>query len=168
MTGLSRALSTALAILALDQATKWWIVEAMELKTRGVIEVFPPFLTLVMAWNRGINFGLFASDSETSRWILFGIAVTVSIGLAIWSRRQAGWLIPVAIGLVMGGAIGNAIDRVRYGAVADFLNMSCCGIANPYAFNVADIAIFAGAALLIIFSGGDAPPTGANAKRKGS
>ncbi|MEM8658409.1 MAG: signal peptidase II [Pseudomonadota bacterium] len=84
------------------------------------------------------------------RWILIGIAVVVSIGLAIWALRAGGRLIPVACGLIIGGALGNAWDRITYGAVADFLNMSCCGIDNPFVFNVADTAIFLGAVALIL------------------
>ncbi|MEM9010018.1 MAG: signal peptidase II [Pseudomonadota bacterium] len=151
--GLTRALTVALVILVLDQASKWLIVEVLDLKTRGYIEVAPPFLTFVMAWNTGINFGLFGNDSDTFRWVLIGIAVAISVALAVWARSQTGWRAPAAIGLVIGGAIGNAIDRMHYGSVADFLNMSCCGIENPYAFNIADIAIFLGALVLILFTG---------------
>ncbi|HUF87979.1 MAG TPA: signal peptidase II [Thermohalobaculum sp.] len=150
-----RMLVVALAVLALDRAIKWWVVEAMDLAHLGRIEVWPPFLNLVMAWNRGINFGIGAGGPEVMRWLLLGLAVAISAALALWVRRRAaragaGPAMPLAwgAGIVIGGALGNALDRLIYGAVADFLNMSCCGIANPYAFNVADVAIFAGAALI--------------------
>jgi signal peptidase II len=82
------------------------------------------------------------------RWGLIVISVAISAVLAWWARRRASVPIAWGAGLVIGGALGNAWDRVQYGAVADFLNMSCCGIANPFAFNVADIAIFCGAVLI--------------------
>lgn len=141
----------ALAIFAIDQLSKYIVVHAMNLIERGVIEVAPPLLTLRMAWNTGINFGLFSDGANSSRWILIGIALVISAGVLIWAHREkprrAGM---VAAGLLIGGALGNVIDRVIYGAVADFLNMSCCGINNPFAFNVADIAIFVGAATLVL------------------
>jgi signal peptidase II len=148
---LRRALIFALAIFALDRATKFWIVEALDLKRVYFIEVVDPFLNLTMAWNRGVNFGLF-DYGHAGRWVLVTLAVAVSAGLLWWVRRQSGWRVPLAVGAIAGGAIGNAWDRVQYGAVADFFNMSCCGIVNPFAFNVADVAIFAGAVGLILFA----------------
>ncbi|MXU64548.1 signal peptidase II [Oceanomicrobium pacificus] len=146
----------ALFILVADRITKLWVVEWMELDRFGVIDVWPPYLRFTMAWNRGINFGLFDSDGDMGRWILIGVALAITAVLLVWARSVRGWLVPLSIGLVVGGAIGNVWDRIVYGAVADFLNMSCCGISNPYAFNIADIAIFAGAAGLILFSGKEA------------
>ncbi|MEL6267783.1 MAG: signal peptidase II [Pseudomonadota bacterium] len=140
--------AVALAVIVVDRATKWLVVEVMDLGHRLAIEVLPPYLNLVMAWNTGINFGLFSDNDGWLRWVLVGLAVAVSIALTVWSARRGGRLVPIASGVVIGGALGNAWDRVQYGAVADFLNMSCCGIDNPYAFNVADVAIFAGAMLL--------------------
>ena len=108
------------------------------------VEVFPPYLVLTMAWNRGVNFGLFAEFDM--RWVLIGVAFAISIAGIWWLRRTGGskWVY-ISGGLLLGGAMGNVIDRLLYGAVADFLNMSCCGFTNPYAFNVADISIFLGA-----------------------
>jgi signal peptidase II len=89
----------------------------------------------------------------------------ISAWVVWWMRREVGnWKAELSGGLLVGGALGNVIDRILYGAVADFLNMSCCGIENPYAFNVADIAIFVGALGLVIFAKGDAP----GGKTKGS
>jgi signal peptidase II len=138
---------------ALDQGSKYAVVHAMNLIERGVIEVFPPLLTFKMGWNTGINFGLFSGGPGTTRWILIGIAVAIIAWLLWWSRN--GLTRPIALisaGAVIGGALGNTLDRLLYGAVADFLNMSCCGIDNPFAFNVADIGIFAGAFGLLIFA----------------
>lgn len=150
-----RLAAVALAVLALDRASKWLVVEALDLAHLGRIEVWPPFLNLVMAWNRGVNFGIGAGGPELMRWVLVGLALAISVVLVVWVRRRAARAgaaaaMPLALGagVLIGGALGNAWDRLIYGAVADFLNMSCCAIANPYAFNVADVAIFAGAALI--------------------
>jgi signal peptidase II len=151
---------TAALTFVVDQVSKLAVVFGLNLIERGVIEVWPPFLTFRMAWNRGVNFGLFASHQEFMRWALILVALGIS-GWIIWWMRQGrpSALSLVSAGLLLGGALGNVVDRVAYGAVADFLNMSCCGIDNPYAFNVADIAIFAGAFGLVLFaSDGKAKP----------
>ena len=144
---------SALLTFTLDQMSKWFVVFHLRLIDVGMIDVWPPYLTFRMAWNRGVNFGLFAHDAEVMRWVLVVVALVIS-GWALWwlSRSPQGRLACIAGGLLVGGALGNVIDRVLYGAVADFLNMSCCGVENPYAFNIADIAIFAGAAGLVLFA----------------
>lgn len=149
---------TAFGVFVIDQITKVLVVHALNLKSLGTIEVLPPFLTFRMAWNRGVNFGLFAGDAEATRWILIAIALLIS-GWVVWwlNREETGRLAMISGGLLAGGALGNVIDRVLYGAVADFLNMSCCEIENPWSFNVADISIFAGAIGLILFTGRDKP-----------
>ncbi|MBJ3764125.1 signal peptidase II [Maribius pontilimi] len=150
---------TAGVVFALDQLVKWWVVQLMELKTIGSIDVLPPYLNLRMAWNQGINFGLLSGDSDWTRWILIAVALVISAWVVIWMHRErAPRRAMIAGGLLVGGALGNVVDRLIYGAVADFLNMSCCGIDNPYAFNVADIAIFAGALGLIAFTPGKKTP----------
>ncbi|MFD1340801.1 signal peptidase II [Litorisediminicola beolgyonensis] len=151
----------ATLVFALDQVTKWAVVHGMSLDTRGLIEIWPPFLTFRMAWNTGINFGLFSGREDMTRWVLIAVALGIVLFVLVWLRRDPpGWKGLVSAGLLIGGALGNVVDRVLYGAVADFLNMSCCGIQNPYAFNVADIAIFAGAIGLVFWparSGGKTP-----------
>ena len=143
----------AILTFALDQISKWFVVFHLRLIDVGMIDVLPPWLTFRMAWNRGVNFGLFAQDADVVRWLLITVALVIS-GWALWwlSRARQGRMARVAGGLLVGGAMGNVVDRVLYGAVADFLNMSCCGIENPYAFNIADIAIFAGAVGLVLFA----------------
>ncbi|MEY4871086.1 MAG: signal peptidase [Pseudomonadota bacterium] len=142
-------------IFVLDQLTKLAVVQGMNLIDRGVIDVLPPFLTFRMAWNTGINFGLLSHDAAFMRWVLIAVALVISTWVWIWIRREnPGRWAQISAGLLVGGALGNVIDRIVYGAVADFLNMSCCGVENPYAFNVADISIFAGAIGLIFFTGG--------------
>ncbi len=145
----------AAVVFALDRGSKWLVVEAMDLRTLGAIEILPGFLALRMAWNRGINFGILASDAGAARWALIGLAVLISAGVAWWALRRGGAVMALGAGALVGGALGNALDRWLYGAVADFLNVTCCGVANPYAFNVADVAIFAGALTLAF-----APETG--------
>lgn len=148
---LFRTLLIASEVFFLDRLTKWLVVEWMDLSSLYRIEVFPPYLNFVMAWNEGMNFGLFGDNSAITRYLLIGLALGIVAALLYWVRDKPGWLIPIATGAIVGGALGNVLDRFIYSAVADFLNMSCCGIDNPYAFNIADVAIFAGAFGLILF-----------------
>ena len=149
---LVRLTGTALLVFLLDQLSKLAVVQWMGLKTLGSIDVLPPFLNFRMAWNQGVNFGLFSNDTDVMRWLLTALAVAVSVGLFLWARKFEHPGAQIFAGAVIGGAMGNAVDRLVYGAVADFLNMSCCGIGNPYAFNIADVGIFVGAFGLVLFS----------------
>lgn len=142
--------------LALDQVTKVAVVLGLDLANRIEMDVLPPFLVFRMAWNHGVNFGLFGDDNPLLRWALIAVALGISAWVWVWVRREKGGRgAQVSAGLLIGGAVGNVIDRVAYGAVADFLNMSCCGIENPFSFNVADVAIFLGAIGLVLLTGGD-------------
>ena len=143
----------ALVTILVDQISKYWVVHVLNLKEVLRIDVLPPLLNFRMAWNFGINFGLFSEDSTLTRWLLIAVAVIITVTVLLWmARSETNRWQEVAAGLLVGGALGNVIDRLVYGAVADFLNMSCCGFKNPYAFNVADIAVFAGAFGLILFT----------------
>lgn len=137
---------TGFWVFLADQASKYLVVHWMGLihQDDGRIPVLPGFVEFRMAWNRGINFGLFAEFDM--RWALIGLAFVISAGVIWWLWRSGGtrWHM-IAAGFLVGGAMGNVVDRLLYGAVADFLNITCCGIYNPYAFNIADIAIFVGA-----------------------
>ena len=145
---------TAALTLVADQLSKTWVVQGLDLKTLGHIAVLPGFVEFRMAWNRGVNFGLGASGSDLLRWGLVALAVAISLWVIWWVRHERlGTRAQVFAGLLVGGALGNVIDRLLYGAVADFLNVSCCGIANPWSFNIADIAVFAGAIGLALFTG---------------
>lgn len=145
---------SAILVLVLDQVSKFAVVHWLDLKMRGSIDVLPPILNFRMAWNAGINFGLFSGNSDVMRWVLIAIALAISLAVFVWiARDEPGRWARISAGVLIGGALGNVIDRMIYGAVADFLNMSCCGIHNPFAFNVADVAIFAGAIGLIFFTG---------------
>ncbi|MEY5038210.1 MAG: hypothetical protein RL472_1316 [Pseudomonadota bacterium] len=153
----------ALAALGVDQASKLVMIHALDLPNRVEIDVIDPVLNFRWAENRGVNFGLLSGSSEVTRWLLVLLAVAISAWVIRWAAKDhfdvRGM---ISAGLLVGGAAGNVVDRLAYGYVADFLNMSCCGIENPYAFNVADIAIFVGAIGLVLFtgkgqSGGGAP-----------
>ncbi|PLS21918.1 signal peptidase II [Neptunicoccus cionae] len=148
-----RILAMSLGIFALDQITKYFVVEMLDLKTRLAIDVLPPLINFRMAWNEGINFGLMSGlQVDAMRWILIAVSVVISGWVLWWGRNFTGWFAAFLIGCIVGGALGNSVDRYIYGAVADFLNMSCCGFRNPFSFNVADIAIFIGAFGLVLFS----------------
>lgn len=139
------------AVLALDQASKWLVVQHLNLPQLREIDLIDPWLNLRMAWNQGMNFGLLASSQELTRWLLIAVALAVCAWVGIWVLRgRPGRFARVSAGLLVGGALGNVIDRLAYGAVADFLNMSLPGWQNPYSFNIADIAIFAGAIGLVL------------------
>lgn len=159
-------LATAAAVtFALDQATKLAVVFGLDLQNRGEIDLLPPLLTFRMAWNEGVNFGLLSQQGDLMRWLLIAVALAISGWVLVWVRRErAGLRGQVAAGLLIGGALGNVVDRLAYGAVADFLNMSCCGFENPYAFNIADIAIFAGAIGLVLFTGKPSANSGGAAR----
>lgn len=150
---------TAVGIFALDQASKLLVVQGLDLYTRQRIDVLPPWLNLRMAWNQGINFGLFSSNADLARWVLIAMALVISFWVWRWVRREPhSRIVKLSAGFLIGGAMGNVIDRILYGAVADFLNMSVPGLDNPYSFNVADIAIFAGAIGLVLFTGREKTP----------
>jgi signal peptidase II len=148
--GLAAALCAAIAILALDQLTKYLVVVAMDLRNTGEFNVLPGLLSFRMAWNTGVNFGILSGGGEATRFILAGATSLMALALLFGSLMCRRMVSAVGLGIAAGGAIGNAIDRVTWGAVADFLNVTCCGIDNPWSFNVADIAIFVGFGLLLL------------------
>lgn len=144
----------ALAALGVDQASKLVMIHALDLPNRVEIDVIDPVLNFRWAENRGVNFGFMSGSSELTRWLLVLLAIAISAWVIRWARKeQFGLRAMISAGLLVGGAAGNVVDRLAYGYVADFLNMSCCGLENPYAFNVADIAIFVGAIGLVFFTG---------------
>ena len=134
-------------VLALDQASKLAILHFVDLDRIGYLDLLP-VLTLKMVWNTGINFGLFAGSGPGPRIATVLLALAVSAAIAQATRRGPR-MDRLLGGAVIGGALGNALDRAVHGAVVDFLSPSCCGIANPYAFNIADIAIVGGMAALL-------------------
>ncbi|WP_293575337.1 signal peptidase II [Phaeobacter sp.] len=146
--------SAIFAFLA-DQITKIWVIQIMDLANRFSIDVLPPLLRFRYGENTGINFGLFGGGTDTTRWVLIAVSLAICVGLTVWILRlpRDARAMQISAGFVIGGALGNVLDRVVFGYVLDFLNTSCCGINNPFVFNVADVFIFAGAAGLIWFDG---------------
>lgn len=150
----------AVIALVLDQATKLWLLFVFELGRRGAVAV-TPFFDLVLAWNTGISYGWFQQDGPIGAAVLLGFKVIAVIALAIWMAHSKTRLATIGLGLIIGGAIGNAIDRAAYGAVVDFalFHVQWGGkTLNWYVFNIADAAIVVGVAALLYdsFRGPDA------------
>ncbi len=143
------ALGLAFAVLAfgLDQAMKWWMLGPFDIAARQPVRV-TPFLDLVLAWNRGVSYGMFEQESEAGRWVLIGISIVAAVVLWGWMARARRPVTAAALGLVIGGALGNALDRFVHGAVADFFLAHAWGY-SWYVFNLADTAIVVGVALLL-------------------
>ena len=146
-----RILIYSFLFFAIDQLSKWLVVFFLQLSTKLTIDLNNQFLNFHMAWNKGINFGLFESESLTQVYFLFLVSVLISLALFLWVRKTKNFAIQLSSALVIGGAVGNAIDRILYGSVADFINLTCCGVKNPFSFNLADIFIFIGIIGLIYF-----------------
>ena len=139
-------LAAALAVGVADQLVKLWLIFAFDLGSKGIVKV-APFLDLVLVWNRGISYGLFQQDSEFGRWMLLGFKVLAVALLLVWLLRAHSRLTALALGLIIGGALGNAVDRLAYGAVADFVLFHLTTATwqfRWYVFNAADAAIVAG------------------------
>lgn len=144
---LRTGLSIAGLIVVLDQASKMVALDRL-FETGNVVQV-TSFLNLVAVWNRGVSFGMFASEAEIMPWILAGMALAVSLVLAIWLARSETKALMYGLGLIIGGAVGNVVDRVRFGAVIDFVDAHIAGYHWP-AFNLADSAITIGVILLLL------------------
>ncbi|HKM62935.1 MAG TPA: signal peptidase II [Acidisphaera sp.] len=138
----------AVLIFAADQASKAWILYGIELPLQGRIDLLP-VLSLTMVWNRGVTFGLLTGTGWASEAVLAAIALAVVAALAVWLRRAESRLTAIALGSVAGGAIGNVLDRLRFGAVVDFIHVHV-GTWSWYVFNVADAAIVCGVAALVL------------------
>lgn len=158
--------SLALDVLVLDQLSKWLVLEYVlkeQVQPNGVrlglwewltnapsrlppvsVDILP-FFNLTMVWNEGISFGLFQGSGV---WILSAVAMVIVAVFSVWMTKATGWLQAISLGMVIGGAIGNVVDRARFGGVADFLDFHLMGWHYP-AFNVADCAIVVGIALLV-------------------
>jgi len=137
----------AAVVVGLDQASKHWILQVFDLPLKTTTPVAGPFY-LTMVWNRGVSFGLLRAEVDLTRWALAAFSIIVAAFLAVWVRNASRKLAAVALGLVIGGAIGNVIDRIRFGAVADFLDFS--RLMFPWIFNLADAAITVGILLLLL------------------
>jgi signal peptidase II len=135
-------LGVAALTVLVDQAHKAWMLDVYDIESKGIVSL-TPFFDLVLVWNRGISYGLLPQESDVGRWGLIVFAFAASFALAIWLARFTTSLGAASIGLIIGGAIGNAIDRINHGAVADFFRLHIFGY-EWYIFNIADAAIVAG------------------------
>ncbi len=135
-------LAVALVTHLLDQANKAWMLHVYDIGAKQKVAL-TPFFDLVLVWNRGISYGLLPQDTAAGRFGLIAFAALASLALVVWLSRITTPLTAIAIGLIIGGAVGNAIDRAVYGAVADFFAFHAFGF-EWYVFNIADVAIVAG------------------------
>ena len=139
-------LVVAMVAAAADQALKLWLLFIFDLGGRGIVRL-TPFFDLVLTWNTGISYGLFRQQGALGQWVLLAVKVAAVVLLWVWLARAHSRLSAVALGLIIGGAIGNAIDRLIYGAVADFVLFHITTATwrfDWYVFNLADVAIVAG------------------------
>jgi lipoprotein signal peptidase len=142
-------LIVAALVLAADQASKWWVLNVLNLPEVGQV-VLLPVLNLTMVWNRGVTFGLLNGlGQQGSGVVLTVIALAVVAALMLWLRRAESRLVAAALGAIAGGALGNVIDRLRFGAVVDFVHAHAFGF-SWYVFNLADSAIVCGVATLVL------------------
>jgi signal peptidase II len=142
------ALLLALVIVVADQAVKYWILQVLRLQEGQSVEFLGP-IRLTGVWNPGVSFGFLQAQHDLVRWVLAAFSIVVAATLAVWVRTAQRPLFAVSVGLVIGGAVGNVIDRIRFGAVADFVDIQHL-IYFPWIFNVADSAISIGICLLLV------------------
>ncbi|KQP92708.1 MULTISPECIES: signal peptidase II [unclassified Methylobacterium] len=143
-------LCALLLTLILDQASKLWLYFGTDLVLTQPWRL-TPFAEFLVVWNRGVSYGMFQQEGGLGRWVLVGVSCLAALGLIFWMRRAETRLLAIALGLVAGGAIGNAIDRTAYGAVFDFVHLHW-RTWSWYVFNIADAAIVAGVVGLILDS----------------
>jgi signal peptidase II len=154
-------LTSAAIAGVLDQISKLWLLKVFDLADKGVVKVMP-FVDLVLTWNTGISYGWFQQEGPFGQWALLALKVVAVALLWIWLAKASSRLSAVALGLIIGGAVGNGIDRLAYGAVADFVLLhveTATWRFNWYVFNLADVAIVAGVVGLLYESlAGDSAP----------
>lgn len=141
------AFALALVTLILDQTIKLWLLFAFELAAKGRVAVLPVF-DLVLIWNTGVSYGLLQQDGDLGRWALVAVHVVASVAIACWIAREPQPSSAFGLALILGGAVGNGIDRVAHGAVVDYALLHW-GEVTWYVFNLADAAIVAGVVLLL-------------------
>ena len=145
----SLGFAIALAVLLLDQASKYWVVAGLALPTRDGIELLPVFRFLWVE-NFGVSMGFLTAGSDGERWLLVLATAAIAIGVAVWLWRETRRIDAIALGLVMGGAVGNILDRARLGYVQDFLNLHFGAWSPFYVFNIADVGVSMGVTLLVL------------------
>jgi len=150
-------LMVGLLVFAADQISKWWILYRVHLPERGRVEVLP-VLDWIMVWNHAVTFGMFGGVGAAGRVLFSVVALVVVALLFFWMRRATKAWVAAALGAITGGAIGNVLDRVRYGAVVDFIHAHWGRLSWDYIFNVGDAAIVCGVGVLILDSLFDRTP----------
>lgn len=148
---LGRGLAAALVVAVADQLSKHWILTLFAARPDEHVVTLAPFLNLALTWNRGMSFGLFNYDARLNAFVFTALAAVIVAGLVVWLRRVRQGFLALAIGLVIGGALGNVADRLLRGAVVDFLDFHL-GRWHFYVFNLADAAISVGVALMVLDS----------------
>ncbi len=144
--------TVALLVLIADQATKAWVLYGLDLPALGSVAVLP-VLSLTMVWNHGVTFGLMAGLGAAGAWLLAAVALLVVALLIVWMRRTDRAPVAAALGAIAGGATGNVIDRLRFGAVVDFIHAHAHALGwSWYVFNVADASIVCGVGVLMLDS----------------
>lgn len=155
-----------LGIIALDQITKSSVLASHELNALGCLQAsvqcgrieVSPLVDISMTWNRGVSFGVMQAEG-LARWGLFALIAIIAVGFSLWLLRAHRWMTALALSMVVGGAVGNLIDRARFGAVVDFIDFTGpwfgariggWPVGFPWIFNVADAAITLGAAVLLL------------------
>jgi signal peptidase II len=147
------ALGLALLVLAGDQASKYAILHVLDLPERGIVPVLPPLLDFAMTWNHGVTFGLLQAGHGVGQLLLAAVAVAVVAGLLFWLQRAETTATALALGAIAGGALGNVVDRARFGMVVDFVHVHWAGFDPfPFVFNFGDSAIVLGVATLLLES----------------
>ncbi len=141
-------IASGAVVLAADQASKWWVLHGLDLPALGSVRLLP-VLNLTMVWNRGVTFGLLNSAAPWSAPLLVAGALVIVALLGLWLRRAERRMVALSLGAIAGGAVGNVIDRLRFGAVVDFIHAHAFGW-SWYVFNIADSAIVCGVAALIV------------------
>ncbi|MBP0491374.1 signal peptidase II [Roseomonas indoligenes] len=157
---LRRGLILALLVLVADQASKWWVLEVLQLPTLRNVNLIGGGgfgLDLTMVWNRGVTFGLLSGSAPWHAWALAALAAAIAVFLVRWMAKAENRRTALALGAIVGGAVGNVIDRARFGAVVDFVDAYAWGW-HWYVFNVADAAIVLGVVVLLIEAVTSRPP----------
>ena len=137
----------AVLVFGLDQAHKWWLLSIFGIAARQPVALFPGF-DMILVWNRGISYGWFSSHEAGARWLLIAVSLVVAAILWRWLARTPRPVTAAALGLIIGGAIANSLDRLLHGAVVDMFHFHV-GNFSWYVFNLADVAIVAGVGLLL-------------------
>jgi signal peptidase II len=163
MSNRALAYGVALLIFVVDQVSKWLVIGPLNLEAVQHIDLLP-FFDFTWVENRGISLGIAQAQNDTHRWILVGVTAAIAIGVAWWIRKENARGDQLALAMVLGGALGNIVDRTRYGYVVDFLDLHFGTFRPFYVFNVADAAISIGVVILLLraFLSREKAPEGMN------